>query len=338
MSRKILILGANGFIGNHLVEKILNTTDWEVYGLDIDDDKLDCLDNPRFHFTKADLLKSDDWVEEHVKRCDIIIPLVAIANPAIYVQDPLRVFQLDFEANLKVVKLCVKYKKRLVFPSTSEVYGMATDAEFCEESTNLITGPIKNVRWIYSSSKQLLDRVIYAYGLQEGLQYSLFRPFNWVGPKLDHVFGEKAKNSRVLTKFLSNIVNGNDIELVGGGTQRRCFIYINDAIDALFRIIENKNGVADQQIFNIGNPDGDLSIKELADQTLEIAKQFPKYTEQTNKVNIVVSDPEQFYGKGFQDIAVRVPNITKAKDLLGWEPTTTPAVMLQETIGYYLSS
>lgn len=337
MSRKILILGVNGFIGSHLAEKILNTTDWEIYGLDLDDDKLDCLDNPRFHFTKADLLKSDDWVEEHVKLCDIIIPLVAIANPVIYVQNPLRVFQLDFEANLKIVKWCVKHKKRLVFPSTSEVYGMATDKEFCEESTNLITGPIKNVRWIYSSSKQLLDRVIYAYGMQEGLQYTLFRPFNWVGPKLDHVFGEKAKHARVLPKFLNNIINENDIELVGGGTQRRCFIYIEDAIDALMKILENKNGIADQQIFNIGNPANDLSIKELADQTLSIAKEFPKYADSANKVNVVVSDPEKFYGKGYQDVSVRVPSIKKSKELLDWEPTTTSTEMLQKTIGYYLS-
>ncbi len=337
MSLKILILGANGFIGSHLSQTIMKNTDWEVYGLDLDKDKLECLDNPRFHFHQANLLESEDWVEEHIQRCDIILPLVAIANPIIYVQDPLRVFELDFEANLKIVKLCVKYHKRIVFPSTSEVYGMATDEAFDEESTNLITGPINKERWIYSSSKQLLDRVIYAYGKHKGLNYTLFRPFNWVGPKLDKVFGQDAKHSRVLSKFLSNIVNGENIELVGGGEQRRCFIYIDDAINALMRIIENKNNIANNQIFNIGNPDNDLSIKELADKTLAIAKQFPKYSDKANKVKVLVTDAEQFYGTGYQDVTTRRPSIQKAKDLLDWEPSTSTAQMLQRTVEYYLS-
>lgn len=336
MSLKILILGANGFIGSHLSETIMKNTDWEVFGLDLDKDKLDCLDNPRFHFHQANLLESDVWVEKQIKHCDIILPLVAIANPIIYVQDPLRVFELDFEANLKIVKLCVKYNKRIIFPSTSEVYGMATDEAFDEESTNLITGPINKERWIYSTSKQLLDRVIYAYGKHKGLNYTLFRPFNWVGPKLDKVFGQGAKNSRVLSKFLSNIVNGENIELVGGGEQRRCFIYIEDAINALMKIIENKNNAADHQIFNIGNPDNDLSIKELATQTLAIAKQFPKYAEKAQKVQVIVTDPEQFYGQGYQDVSSRKPSIKKAKDLLDWEPYTSAEMMLRRTAEYYL--
>ena len=179
MSLKVLILGVNGFIGNSLTERILRDTDWEVYGMDMGQDKLDrCLGHDRFHYVEGDITINKEWIEYHVKKCDVVLPLVAIATPATYVLDPLRVFELDFEANLAVVRQCVRYRKRVLFPSTSEVYGMSTDTEFDEETSNLVLGPINKPRWIYSCSKQLLDRVIAAYGQQQGFKYTLFRPFN----------------------------------------------------------------------------------------------------------------------------------------------------------------
>ena len=99
-------------------------------------------------------------------------------------RNPLRVFELDFEENLKIIRDCVKYNKRIIFPSTSEVYGMCTDKNFDEDSSNPVVGPINKQRWIYSVSKQLLDRVIWAYGDKNGLKFTLFRPFNWMGPRL----------------------------------------------------------------------------------------------------------------------------------------------------------
>ena len=121
----VLILGANGFIGSHLSETILAKKDWQIYAMDLAQDKIAaCLEHPRFHFTVGDITKQTDWIREHIKKCDVVLPLVAVATPALYVQDPLRVFELDFEANLIIVRLCAEYKKRLIFPSTSEVYGM----------------------------------------------------------------------------------------------------------------------------------------------------------------------------------------------------------------------
>ncbi len=192
----ILILGANGFIGSHLSEAILAKTDWHIYAMDLTQDKLTaCLDQPRFHFTDGDITKQKDWIREHVQKCDVVLPLVAVATPALYVQDPLRVFELDFEANLEIVRQCADLKKRVIFPSTSEVYGMCPDTEFDEEKSHLVTGPINKERWIYSTSKQLMDRVIYAYGKHKGLSYALFRPFNWYGPRLDNVFNPKPGGS-----------------------------------------------------------------------------------------------------------------------------------------------
>ena len=106
------------------------------------------------------------------------MPLVAIATPKQYVEDPIGVFNLDFEMNLKIVKQCVKYHKRILFPSTSEVYGASPEPEFKEDETFLVLGPIQKERWIYSCCKQLLDRVIYAHGTRGNLDFTLFRPFN----------------------------------------------------------------------------------------------------------------------------------------------------------------
>jgi nucleoside-diphosphate-sugar epimerase len=333
---KILILGANGFIGSHLSEYILAHRDWDIYAMDIGADKVaSCLLNPRFHFVEGDITINKEWIEYHVKKCDVILPLVAIANPATYVRDPLSVFELDFEANLEIVRHCVKYKKRLIFPSTSEVYGMSNDNPYDEEESLLVTGPIKKERWIYSSSKQLMDRVIYAYGNHKGLDFTLFRPFNWFGPKLDNVWESKEGSSRVATQFLSNIFHGRDIILVDGGKQRRCFLYIDDAIEAMMKIIENKDGCANGQIFNIGHPENDVSIAQLAELMIEVMSEFKGYEKIRDKVNITIKSGEEHFGEGYQDLVARVPKINNAKNLLGWTPSTDIKTAIRKTISYY---
>ncbi len=334
---KVLILGVNGFIGNALVERILKTTDWEVFGLDMMFNKIEpFLENKRFRFLEGDIAINKEWIEYHIKKCDVVMPLVAIATPATYVQNPLGVFQLDFEENLRIVKQCVQYKKRIVFPSTSEVYGMCADSKFDEETSHFVYGPINKQRWIYSCSKQLLDRVIHAYGLAEDLQYTLFRPFNWMGPNLDNIDSPKEGSSRVLTQFLHNILYGETIKLVDGGKQRRSFTYISDGIDCLMKIIENKGGAASGQIFNIGNPKNDLSIRELAEKLLAAVKSYPEYKTVASKARIVSVESKDYYGKGYQDIMTRTPSIQRAKDKLGWTPKTSFDKAIRLTLDFYL--
>src|SRR6202140_4585873 len=221
--KNILILGVNGFIGHHLSTRILNTTDWRVYGMDMYSERVaPLMEDPRIEFFEGDISINREWIEYHVKKGDVVLPLVAIATPAAYVKQPLAVFELDFEENLRIVKQAVRYRKRVVFPSTSEVYGMCPDAEFDEDRSPLVYGPIQKQRWIYSCSKQLLDRVIWAYG-EQGLQFTLFRPFNWIGSGLDSMDDPKEGSSRVLTQFLGHIVRGEPIKLVDGGSQTRAF-------------------------------------------------------------------------------------------------------------------
>ncbi len=334
---KVLILGVNGFIGNALTHRILTTTDWEVYGLDMATDKLErSINDPRFHFLEGDITINKEWIEYHIKKCDVVLPLVAIATPVTYVRDPLRVFELDFEENLKIIRLCAKHKKRVVFPSTSEVYGMSPDREFDEETSPLMLGPINKERWIYSCAKQMLDRVIYAYGEHEGLRYTLFRPFNWIGPKLDSISTAKEGSSRVLTQFLYNIVAGEPIQLVDGGGQRRSFTYIEDGIDCLMKIIANENDCAASGIFNIGNPANDLSVRELAEKLLELVREYPDYKAKADSCQLLEVTSGDFYGKGYQDMLTRVPSVKNAREKLGWEPKTSVEEALRKTLEFYL--
>ncbi len=334
---KVLIIGVNGFIGSHISQRIMEDTDWEVFGMDLRDDKLGhVLGKPRFHFVEGDIAINKEWIEYHIKKCDVVLPLVAIATPKTYIEDPLAVFQLDFEENLKIIRQCVQYRKRVIFPSTSEVYGMCTDACFDEDTSNFVLGPIKKQRWIYSCSKQLLDRVIWAYGKRGDLDFSIIRPFNWIGPKLDSLETAKEGSSRVVTQFIASLVSDEPIMLVDGGSQRRSFTYIADGIEALMKIIVNKDGKATGRIFNIGNPKNNCSIKDLADMLISLFKRHPAYSDSRYKPRVVATKAQVFYGESYQDISTRVPSIENAVNLLGWQPKVGLEDALRLTLESFL--
>jgi len=329
--KRILILGVNGFIGHHLSKRVLATTDWEVYGMDMQADRIEELAGERrFRFFEGDITINKEWIEYHIRKCDTVLPLVAIATPATYVKDPLRVFELDFEANLPIVRACVSHRKRLVFPSTSEVYGMSGDREFDPETSPLVYGPISKQRWIYACAKQLMDRVIWAYGKQVGLDFTLFRPFNWIGSGLDSLGTAKEGSSRVVTQFLGHIARGEPIQLVDGGRQKRAFTYIDDGIDALVKIIANTGGIASGKVYNIGNPRNNFSVRALAEMMVELALEYPEYRPSARKVRIKRTTAERYYGSGYQDVQNRVPKITATQRELDW----TPRVGMREALRF----
>ncbi len=334
--KKVLIIGVNGFIGHHLASRILKTTDWHIYGMDMNSERIaGLLNEPRFHFFEGDITINREWIAYHIKKCDVILPLVAIATPSTYVKEPLRVFELDFEANLPIIRAAVEYKKRLIFPSTSEVYGMCGDEAFDPYESNLVYGPINKPRWIYACSKQMMDRVIAAYGQQYGFDYTLFRPFNWIGSGLDSINSNKEGSSRVLTQFLGHIVRGETIKLVDGGKQKRSFTHIDDGIDALMTIIENKNGIATGKIYNIGNPANNFSVRELANDMLALAAKYPEYAEPAKKVKLIDVTANDYYGSGYQDVQNRVPKIDNTCEELNWKPKITMKDALERIFESY---
>ncbi|MDM8521910.1 bifunctional UDP-4-amino-4-deoxy-L-arabinose formyltransferase/UDP-glucuronic acid oxidase ArnA [Desulfococcaceae bacterium HSG8] len=335
--KSVLILGVNGFIGNALSKCLLDSGKYSVHGMDLNSNYVEyILNEPGFHFHEGDISIHREWIEYHVRKCDIIIPLVAIATPIEYTRTPLRVFELDFEENLRIVRYCVKYGKRVVFPSTSEVYGMCNESSFDEENSNLVMGPIRMQRWIYACSKQLLDRVIWAYGHQEGLPFTLFRPFNWVGPRLDTLASARIGSSRAITQLILNLVEGTPIQLIDGGEQRRCFTDISDGTECLYRIIENRGGVCDGKIINIGNPDNEASIRELADILVEKFQKHPLRSEFPPLAGIRKVESHSYYGDGYQDIQHRRPSIRNAQRLLNWTPSTGLEKSVEETLDFFL--
>lgn len=333
---RVLILGVNGFIGNHLSERLLRDDRYEVYGLDIGSDAIERLrSHPNFHYVEGDISIHTEWIEYHIKKCDVVLPLVAIATPIEYTRNPLRVFELDFEENLKLVRYCVKYNKRVIFPSTSEVYGMCQDQYFDEDTSNLVVGPVNKQRWIYSVSKQLLDRVIWAYG-DKGLKFTLFRPFNWMGPRLDRLDSARIGSSRAITQLILNLVEGTPIRLFDGGEQKRCFTDIADGIEALARIIDNDNGVCDGQIINIGNPENEASIRQLGEELLRQFEAHPLRHNFPPFAGFRDVESKAFYGTGYQDVAHRKPSIDNAKRLLNWEPSVEMSETIGNTLDFFL--
>ena len=337
--KRVLILGVNGFIGNHLTERLLQDENFDVYGLDISSDAISrFIGHPRFQFVEGDISIHSEWIQYHIKKCDVILPLVAIATPIEYTRNPLRVFELDFEENLKIIRDCVKYQKRIIFPSTSEVYGMCHDSNFDEDRSNLVVGPINKQRWIYSVSKQLLDRVIWAYGEKEGLKFTLFRPFNWMGPRLDNLNAARIGSSRAITQLILNLVEGSPIKLIDGGAQKRCFTDIQDGVEALFRIIEDKHNHCNGQIINIGNPDNEASIKELAERLLAHFERHPLRDQFPPFAGFREVESSSYYGKGYQDVEHRKPSIKNARRLLDWTPMVNMDITIENTLDFFLRS
>lgn len=334
---RVLILGVNGFIGNALSERLLESGDYEVHGMDIHNNAVQRFaDHPDFYFHEGDISIHNEWIEYHVKKCDIVIPLVAIATPIEYTRNPINVFELDFEENLRIVRYCVKYKKRIIFPSTSEVYGMCEEEEFDEDQSRLVLGPINKQRWIYSCCKQLLDRIIWAYGKTNDLKFTLFRPFNWIGPRLDTLDSARIGSSRAITQLILNLVEGTPIQLIDGGAQKRCFTDISDGVECLFRIIENKNNACDGQIINIGNPVNELSIRALAENLVSLFDKHPLRDNFPEFAGMHKTESHAYYGEGYEDVQYRRPSIRNARRLLDWQPETSIQESIMKTLDYFL--
>ena len=215
---------------------------------------------------------------------------------------------------------------------------MCGDEAFSEDDSHLVLGPIHKQRWIYACSKQLLDRVIWAYGASEGLDFTLVRPFNWIGPRLDSPETAKEGSSRVVTQFIDNLIERQPIRLVDGGGQRRCFTYVDDGIDCLMRILENPGGCCAGQIFNIGNPANECSMRDLAHRLLRLFREHEDHREDAEYSEILEVGSDEYYGAGYQDILTRTPDITKAALLLGWRPRFGLEDALRLTLQGYLES
>lgn len=346
-TQKIAILGCGGFIGSHLLDYLLHKRDYRLSGIDRDAKKIEkLLHHPSFSFIKADI-HDVETVKRTIKGNDTVISLAALCNPALYNTIPLDVIDINFTQPLELVRMCSDMGKRLIHFSTSEVYGMTvqgltgegrnnrpSDFMLSEDTSPLIMGAISKQRWSYATAKQLLERVIYAYGEEEKLEYTIIRPFNFIGPHMDFIPGIDGEGiPRVIACFVDALLFDKPMQLVDGGKNRRTFCAIDDAIDAIVRIIDHPEKTSNE-IFNIGNPDNEVTIARLADMMGTIYNEL--YPQKCIVPKTVTVSAGEFYGKGYEDCDRRMPDISKARELFAWQPDINLDRALRETISSYI--
>ncbi len=335
--KNILIIGANGFIGSALIQRLSIMPQYNIVGIDINDNNLIELIGNGLVFHKLDITQKRKEVEKLIAESDIVIPLVAIANPSCYIETPLKVFELTFEENLHIIRLCHQYKRRVIVFSTSEVYGMCEDDVFDERLSSLVLGPIENLRWIYSASKQLLDRVVYALG-QEGLKYTIIRPFNWIGPCMDREDLANGKKVRLLPNIINALIKGEPVVLVDGGEQKRCFIDIKDAVNCLVKIIDNRDKKCDERVINIGSIDNELSIIEFAAKVVNCFENHPMRNNFPKFAGYKLYAGKEYYGSGYQDVKLRKPAIEAALECCEWRATKSIDGAIKEAVNYAIKN
>jgi UDP-apiose/xylose synthase len=334
---RVAVLGAGGFIGSHLVPALLERFACHVDAVDVDLSKLECRE-PRVHRIEA-RVEDPGLIEAVTERCQVVISLTALCNPAQYSTIPLEVIDASFTHLLPLVKRCAERSLRLIHFSTAEVYGRAAldqhgqpTARMHEDDSCFLLGPVGRERWTYSCAKQLLERVIWAHGQHGALPFTIIRPFNTIGPRMDFLPGIDGEGTpRVLACFMNALLRGEPLPLVGGGAQRRAFMDVDDMTEAVCRVLERPKASLGQ-IFNLGNPDNDVSIAELARL---LAGAFAELSPTCPAAEFRTVSAEEFYGPGYDDTLQRIPDIAKAQHLLGWKPRKTLAEALPPIVRDY---
>jgi len=314
---KILITGGGGFLGSHLGDFLL-AQGHDVVALDTAPDLKvrHNVGNPKFQYVKGSILDLD-LLETLIVKSDKVFHLAAVVGVEHYVEDPLHVLNINVNGTQEVLKLAYRYDKKVIFSSTSEVYGKSKDTPFQEYGDRLL-GPTSIDRWCYSTSKAAGEHFCFAYA-KLGLPAVIVRFFNAYGPRLD-----KIDVGRVITIFMGQLLRGEPLTVIGDGKQTRAFTYVGDAVRALAAAGENEAAVGG--IFNIGT-DRETTILELAEAMIRA------YPETGSKITFV--EQQEIYGESYEDIPRRYPDITRMRTILGVEPATPLEEGLRRTIEWF---
>jgi len=314
---KVLITGGGGFLGSHLGDGLL-AAGHEVMALDIAPDLKvrHNLGKAGFRYLKGSVFDTD-LLESLVAKADLVYHLAAVVGVEHYVEDPFHVLNVNVNGTQNVLKFAHRYDKRLVFASTSEVYGKSRDTPFREDGDRLL-GSTEIDRWCYSTSKAVGEHFCFAYG-KLGLPVVIVRFFNAYGPRLDRI-----DVGRVITIFMGQLLRGEDLTVIGDGKQTRAFTYVDDAVQALVRAGTLPEAVG--RIFNIGS-DRETTILELAETMIRA------HPGTGSKVKLVRQ--EDVYGDSYEDIPRRFPDITRMRTILGVEPKVPLEEGLRRTIDWF---
>lgn len=312
----LLITGGGGFVGSHVAEAELKNKN-KVVVIDIANDSKvkHLLNNPNFSYIRKSMLLNN-VMEPLIKKIDLIYHFGAIANVQTYVKDPVRVLDVNINSTKLVLSLAKKYNKKVIFSSSSEVYGKNLKVPWKEDDDRVL-GPTIKHRWCYSTSKAIGEHYCFGYA-KEGLKVAVLRFFNFYGPRLDFL-----GKGRVITCFLEQFLNNEPVTVVEPGDQTRCFTYISDGVDGILKAAHTLE--AEGKVFNIGT-DKETSMLELA----KIMKKIGNF-----KSEIIMVPAEKIYGKGYEDVFRRVPDTSKTKKILKWEPKVSLEQGLKLTIAYF---
>ena len=314
-----LITGGAGFLGSHLSEHLLQRGD-EVYVVDNlstgSITNLDpCVGNPRFHYQTADAL-GDPILAELVDRCDRIFHLAAAVGVRLIVDDPVRTIETNISGTEMILHHAEKKKKPVLITSTSEVYGKSTQLPFREDG-DMVLGPTSKGRWAYACSKAVDEFLAIAYCRSRQLPTVVVRLFNTVGPRQTGQYG------MVIPNFVCQALAGKSITVYGDGKQSRCFGYVGDVVPALVDLMDTPACYG--QVFNVGN-DKEITIEQLAMKVRD--KVDPS-------LEITYTPYEKAYAIDFEDMQRRVPDLTKIRGAIGYEPKTSIDEILDLVIAYF---
>jgi UDP-glucose 4-epimerase len=317
-----LITGTAGFIGSHLVDTLLARGN-RVLGLDnLSTGRLQNiehqLDHPRFHFAHASL--SDEIVLDRLaSEADIIVHLAAAVGVELIVERPTHTIETNVMGTEAVLRTALRYRSRVLLASTSEVYGKGSRIPFAEDD-DIVLGPTSKSRWGYAASKMIDEFLGLAYYREHGLEVVPFRLFNTAGPRQTGRYG------MVIPRFVGQALRGEPITIFGDGTQQRCFCDVNDVVRAIVGLAEHPDAAG--RVFNVGGHE-EISIRQLADRVKTI----------TNSPSELVYVPySEAYTPGFEDMYRRVPDTTRIRQLLGWNPKVTLAETLIQMRNYVQKS
>ena len=316
---RIVVTGGAGFLGSYLVDALL-AKGHEVSALDdvsagAEEKILQHRDNRQFHFVRDSVL-NEPVVDGLINRCEMIYHLAAVVGVHHYVINPYAVLNVNVNGTQIVLRSAHKYGRKVLFTSTSEVYGRNPRVPYSEDDDRVL-GSTRIDRWCYSTSKAVGEHFCFAYR-KLGLPVSIVRYFNVYGPRMD-----KLDTGRVVTIFLGKILRNEPVTVVGDGSQTRCFTYMDDAVQGT--ILAGEKPEAEGEIFNIGT-NTETTILELAKRMIALAGSSSK---------VVLVPQEQVYGKSYEDIQRRVPDVGRAARVLGWRATTTLDDGLRKTIDWF---
>jgi len=301
---KALITGGAGFIGSHLAERLLDLGH-EVAVLDNlstgSIDNIEHLKGGRHFSYVVDSVTSESLLAEMIDRSDVVFHLAAAVGVKLIVEQPVHTIETNVHGTEVVLKHANKKKKLVLIASTSEVYGKSTDVPFREEA-DLVLGPSAKHRWAYACSKLIDEFLALAYWKEKKLPVVIVRLFNTVGPRQTGQYG------MVLPTFVRQALAGDPITVFGDGRQSRSFTYVGDVVDALVALASEPRAIG--EVFNIGNR-GEISIRDLAERVKTLAGS-------DSPIQLVPYD--EAYEAGFEDMPRRVPDISKIRSLIGYEP------------------